>query len=53
MASDDTLAVYHGDKPVGRLYDAQPLRFEYALEWQELAPRLNRSVDEPIISVLI
>ncbi|MGM0702984.1 MAG: HipA N-terminal domain-containing protein [Pseudomonadota bacterium] len=35
MASDVTLEVYHGDKHVGRLHDAQPLRFEYAPEWLE------------------
>lgn len=33
MASDDTLAVYHGDKHVGQLHDTQPLRFEYAPAW--------------------
>lgn len=33
MASDDTLAVYHGDKYVGQLHDTQPLRFEYAPAW--------------------
>ncbi|MDZ7854372.1 MAG: type II toxin-antitoxin system HipA family toxin [Halomonas sp.] len=35
MASDDTLEVYHGDHYVGRLYDAHPLRFEYAPAWVE------------------
>lgn len=34
MASDGTLEVYHGDHYVGRLYDAEPLRFEYAPAWQ-------------------
>lgn len=35
MASDDTLEVYHGDRHVGRLHGAQPLRFEYDPAWLE------------------
>lgn len=34
MASDEALDVYHGDHLVGRLYNAQPLRFEYEPLWQ-------------------
>ncbi|EPC03235.1 phosphatidylinositol kinase [Litchfieldella anticariensis FP35 = DSM 16096] len=45
MASDETLEVYQGDKYVGRLHDAQPLRFEYDPAWQErhLSPSLPLS----------
>jgi serine/threonine-protein kinase HipA len=35
MASDDTLELYHGDRHVGRLYNVEPLRFEYAPAWLE------------------
>lgn len=48
MARDDTLAVYHGDKPVGRLYDAQPLRFEYASEWLEHPEAVSLSPSLPL-----
>ncbi|CAM3396129.1 type II toxin-antitoxin system HipA family toxin [Halomonas lysinitropha] len=34
MASEGSLEVYHGDRYVGRLYDAEPLHFEYAPAWQ-------------------
>lgn len=49
MANDSALEVYHGDEYVGRLYDTQPLRFEYATEWLEhpeavsLSPSLTLS----------
>nr|WP_300313288.1 HipA N-terminal domain-containing protein [Halomonas sp.] len=49
MANDSALKVYHGDEYVGRLYDTQPLRFEYATEWLEhpeavsLSPSLTLS----------
>lgn len=35
MASNETLEVYQGDKHVGRLHDARPLRFEYDPAWRE------------------
>jgi serine/threonine-protein kinase HipA len=48
MASDDTLAVYHGDKHVGRLYDAQPLRFEYSSGWMEHPDAVSLSPALPL-----
>ncbi len=48
MASDDTLEVYHSDKHVGRLHDAQPLRFEYAPEWLEHPEAVSLSPSLPL-----
>lgn len=49
MANDDTLKVYHGDQYVGRLYDAQPLRFEYAPEWLEHPEAVSLSPSLPLM----
>ncbi|MBE0463026.1 type II toxin-antitoxin system HipA family toxin [Halomonas sp. AOP43-A1-21] len=48
MASDDTLTVYQGEKVVGWLYDIQPLRFEYALEWLEYSKAVSLSPSLPL-----
>lgn len=48
MASDRTLEVYHGDQHVGRLYDVQPLRFEYAPAWQEHLEAVSLSPSLPL-----
>ncbi|MGE4534354.1 HipA N-terminal domain-containing protein [Halomonas sp.] len=48
MAGDDTLEVYHGDKHVGRLHDAQPLRFEYAPAWLEHPEAVSLSPTLPL-----
>ncbi len=47
MASDDTLALYHGDRHVGQLHDAQPLRFEYAPAWLENPEAVSPSPSIP------
>lgn len=43
MASDDTLTLYKDERQVGQLYDAQPLRFEYAPAWLEYSEAVNLS----------
>lgn len=48
MANDGTLEVYHGDQHVGRLHDAQPLRFEYAPAWQEHPMAVSLSPSLPL-----
>ncbi|WP_346799316.1 type II toxin-antitoxin system HipA family toxin [Halomonas sp. Bachu 37] len=48
MASDDTLAVYQGERHVGWLYDTQPLRFEYALAWLEYPEAVSLSPALPL-----
>ncbi|WP_416138075.1 type II toxin-antitoxin system HipA family toxin [Halomonas sp. HK25] len=48
MASDDTLEVYYGDTHVGRLYDAQPLRFEYVPAWREHPDAVSLSTSLPL-----
>lgn len=48
MASNDTLAVYQGKRHVGRLYDAQPLCFEYASAWLEYSEAVSLSPSLPL-----
>ncbi len=48
MASDDALEVYHGDRHVGRLYNAHPLRFEYAPAWLEHPAAVSLSPSLPL-----
>ncbi len=48
MASDDALELYHGDRHVGRLHDAQPLRFEYVTAWLEYPEAVSLSPSLPL-----
>ncbi len=48
MMSEGTLEVYHGDRYVGRLYGAEPLRFEYAPTWQAHPEAVSLSPSLPL-----
>ncbi|MCK0746245.1 type II toxin-antitoxin system HipA family toxin [Chromohalobacter nigrandesensis] len=48
MASDEVLDVYHDDCLVGRLYNAQPLRFEYEPPWQASPQAVSLSPSLPL-----
>lgn len=48
MARDDTLEVYQGDNHVGRLHDADPMRFEYAPAWLERPDAVSLSPALPL-----
>lgn len=48
MASNEALDVYHGDYLVGRLYNAQPLRFEYEPPWQASPRAVSLSPSLPL-----
>ncbi|WP_275288649.1 type II toxin-antitoxin system HipA family toxin [Halomonas elongata] len=48
MANDQALDVYHDHDLVGRLYNAQPLRFEYAPTWQASPHATSLSPSLPV-----
>ncbi|MBD3894649.1 type II toxin-antitoxin system HipA family toxin [Halomonas sp. ML-15] len=48
MASNDALELYHGHRHVGRLHDAQPLRFEYAPAWLGHSEAVSLSPSLPL-----
>ncbi|MBR2514280.1 MAG: HipA N-terminal domain-containing protein [Halomonas sp.] len=48
MASEETLALYHGERQVGWLYDSQPLRFEYAAAWLAYPEAVSLSPSLPL-----